>query len=129
MAKNSIQIKDYSKSVQQQMNKAQVQALENYGKNWKTIVRRIILEKGIYDTGYLYEHTDYKVDSQNKQITTFSDAPYSEYNELGTWKMRARPYMTPSIQEANGALAQILRQEIDGRLSSTQGLTPEVKNL
>lgn len=111
------------------MDKAQVQALENYGKNWLSIVQKIILQKGIYDTGRLYEETNYKVDSQNKTIETYSNAPYAMYNELGTWKMKARPYMTPSIEEANGAFAQILKQEIDGRLSSTQGLTPEVKNL
>lgn len=126
---SDIVIKDYSKSVLAGMKKAQLQALENYGKNWKEIVKRIVVEKNIVDTGALRDSFYTKINQDAMTITTATDVPYAQYQELGTWKIVARPFMVPSLREANGALVEILRQEIGETLGSTQGLTPEIKNL
>lgn len=125
----SVEFKDYSKSVLKKTEAAQLQALKNYGKNWEKIVHRIIKEKGVYDTGRLHDSMDYSINQQKKEITTGTDVPYAIFNELGTYKMKARPFLQPSVEEANGAFAEILRQEINGEMSSTQGLTAEVKKL
>lgn len=125
----SLQFKDYSESIKRKMEAAQLQALKNYGENWKKIVRRIIKEKGIYDTGRLHDSMDYKINQQKKEITTGTDVPYAIFNELGTYRMKARPFLQPSVEEANGGFAEIIRQEVDREMSSTQGLTAEVRNL
>lgn len=124
-----IQVKDYSKSIERKMNAAQLKALDNYGKHWKSVVQRIIKQKGVYDTGRLHDSMDYQIDTENKTIKTGTDVPYAQYNELGTWKMAARPFLVPSLEEANGALVRIISQEVGDELSSTQGLTPEIYEL
>lgn len=128
MAKDTkITVKDYSKSMLQQMDKAESQALENMGKYWLDTVRKIVMQKGIYDTGELHDSLKYKVDQQNKSIQMISEAPHSEYNELGTYKMAARPFMQPSIEQSNGAFAQTTKQTVEGALSNTSTIRPEVR--
>lgn len=130
MAKNTkVQVKDYSKSIERKMNAAQLRALDNYGKNWKSIVKRIITEKDIIDTHRMIDSMDYKIDTGNKTIKTGTDVPYAVFQELGTYKMKARPFLVPSLDEANGALVKILSQEVGDELSSTQGLSPEIYEL
>lgn len=54
------------------------------------------------DTGYLKRNIGYQADKGGLEV--WSDAPYSAYQEYGTWKMRAQPYFEAAINEA---IAQI----------------------
>jgi HK97 gp10 family phage protein len=129
----SVQIKDYSASVKRKMDAALLQALKNHGENWQKIVDRIIVEKDIIDTERLRKSMKHEINQQKKEMKagTFGDnyVPYAIYNELGTHKMRARPFLSPSIKEANGGFAEVIKQSVGNEMSSTQGLTAEIKNL
>lgn len=59
------------------------------------------------DTGYLRNHISYHADSGGCDF--FSDAPYSAYQEYGTWKMKAQPYFEAAVYEAMGALEGSMR--------------------
>ena len=124
-----VQIKDYSASVKRKMDAAQLQALKNYGEHWLKIVDRIIVEKNIIDTGELRRSNKYEIDQQKKEITVKNTAEHAIYNELGTYRMNPRPFLQPSVEEANGGFAEIIRQEAGKEISSTQGLTAEILNL
>lgn len=50
------------------------------------------------DTGYLRAHIGYG--SDKKGVDMWSDAPYSAYQEYGTYKMRAQPYFEAAIANA-----------------------------
>lgn len=50
------------------------------------------------DTGYLRDHIGYHADSGGCDF--WSDAPYSAYQEYGTWKMRPQPYFEAAMVEA-----------------------------
>lgn len=54
------------------------------------------------DTGYLKNHIGYHADSGGCDF--YSDAPYSAYQEYGTWKMKAQPYFETAVYEAIGEL-------------------------
>ena len=117
---------DRSAEVMSLLRKAEINSLKAYGDNWLRIARETVLSKGIYDTGELYEKLGYAVDEGNVTVDVFSNAAHSIYNELGTYKMKARPFMQPSVQEANMGLFQTIKQEVEYTgLSSTQ-ISPSI---
>jgi hypothetical protein len=50
------------------------------------------------DTGYLRDHIGFGADDGG--IECWSDAPYSAYQEYGTYKMKAQPYFEAALQVA-----------------------------
>ena len=50
------------------------------------------------DTGYLKAHIGYHADKGGCDF--YSDAPYSAYQEYGTWKMKAQPYFEAAVYNA-----------------------------
>ena len=122
---------DYSEDVIRLLRKTEIRALEAYGENWKKIVDRIIVEKNIIDTGALRESMSYEIDEDKVEVTCGVKKGYSAhgrtpenyaiYQELGTSKIPARPFIQPSIEEANMGLYKTIRQEAEYTgLSSTQ---------
>lgn len=122
---------DRSKEVIALLRKTEIRALEAYGENWLKIVDRIIVEKDIIDTEALRESMAFDVDENKVEITCGVKQGYSAhgrtpqnyaiYQELGTYKMMARPFIQPSIKEANMGLFETIRQEAEYTgLSSTQ---------
>lgn len=63
------------------------------------------------DTGYLRDHIGYRADSGGCDF--WSDAPYSAYQEYGTWKMRAQPYFEAAVASAMGAMEGSMRAMAD----------------
>jgi HK97 gp10 family phage protein len=121
-----ITMEDKSRLLVSEIKNAQVRSLRKYGEDWLKLVQKSVLSQGIFDTGYLYDNLNYQVDTSAATIRLNSGAPYSVYNELGTYKMPARPFMTPSIDQANGTFVQTLSQECDGALSSVQGMRGDI---
>lgn len=72
------------------------------------------------DTGYLKNHIGYHADSGG--VDFWSDAPYSAYQEYGTWKMRAHPYFEAAVANAMNTMEGSMRamaneyQEMDSDL-------------
>jgi HK97 gp10 family phage protein len=72
-----------------------------YGSYWEQmgqIFQEIAQSTCPVDTGYLRDHISYHAD--NGGCDFYSDAPYSAYQEYGTWKMKAQPYFEAAVYEA-----------------------------
>lgn len=63
------------------------------------------------DTGFLKENIYFTYNPDAKLLTLHSDAFYSIYNELGTYRMKPHPYMRPAI---NAAAPSFLTGRITG---------------
>lgn len=63
------------------------------------------------DTGYLKNHIGYHADSGGCDF--WSDAPYSAYQEYGTWKMRAQPYFEAAVASAMSSMEGSMRAMAD----------------
>lgn len=85
--------KDNSKQVLAQMERNISQALHRVGIKWLERVSPLVP----VDTSRLQKSMTYQVDIANKQVTVGTDVEYSVFVELGTYKMRAQPYLKPSI--------------------------------
>lgn len=90
---NNIVFKDNSKQVLAHMDKNIAQALHRIGIKWLEKVTPLVP----VDTSRLQKSMTYQVDSSNKRVIVGSPVDYSIFVELGTSKMRAQPYLRPSI--------------------------------
>jgi HK97 gp10 family phage protein len=50
------------------------------------------------DTGFLRSTIGYSYDAQNKRLNLYADAPYALFQELGTSRHKAQPYMRPALR-------------------------------
>lgn len=128
----SVVFNDYSKDVMKILRDTEIRALEAYGNNWLKIVDRIIVQKDIIETGALRESMSFEVDKDKVEVTcgvkrgftAHGRLPenYAIYQELGTARIRARPFIVPSIQEANMGFYKTIREEAEYTgLSTTVG--------
>lgn len=69
--------------------------------------KQIVVEKGIIDTGNLLNSIAV-IPASPSVREVLSGAEYSIYNEYGTCKMAARPYMRPALDESSAAIERLL---------------------
>ena len=48
------------------------------------------------DTGYMKSRNGYRI-TMDKNLVLFNNCHYSGFQEFGTWKMNAQPFMRPSV--------------------------------
>lgn len=72
------------------------------------------------DTGYLQATTfvTISVEGDRLILRIGADTPYAIYVELGTYKMRAQPYIRPTVDYVVGQLVSALQAEASGKLAS-----------
>ena len=63
------------------------------------------------DTGYLRDHIGYQADSGGCEI--WSDAPYNDYQEYGTSRMREQPYFEAALVNAYNEVEGSMRALAD----------------
>ena len=56
-------------------------------------------EYAAVDTGYMRDHTVAKQTGEGK-ADVVSTAPYAEFQEFGTYKMAAQPFLRPALADA-----------------------------
>lgn len=64
-------------------------------------------------SGYLKSQNEVSVDISNKTITPKNDSDYSGYVEKGTSKMRAQPFITPSVFNHINDITKIIKRGFD----------------
>lgn len=89
-------------------------ALNQIGSAAKKNIQGVILEKDIYDTGDLYRTIDYNVKSSDKSVDVGSPQNYAEYQELGTSRQAARPFIKPGVNEHMSQYKDILLKALKG---------------
>lgn len=93
----SIEFKDNSKNVLEQMSKNKNKALEMIGLKWQGAVTQEITQMKAVDTGRLRSSMTYQVDSRNDQVVVGTNVEYAPYVNYGTSRMPARPFMENSV--------------------------------
>ena len=90
---SNIVFKDNSAQVKALYEQKAREALERIGLVWlNNVVGGVPV-----DTGRLRASMKYEVDFANRRVIVGSDVFYAIFVELGTVKMRAQPYLGPSI--------------------------------
>ena len=59
-------------------------------------------------TGNLQRSIDYDVDENAQEVSLGTNVHYAAYVELGTYKMRARPYLRPAMNDHLAEYARII---------------------
>lgn len=71
--------------------------LTKIGISAKRHTQENIITKNVYDTGELHRTIDYHVGIAGKAVDVGSPKNYAKFPELGTIKMKARPFLRPAI--------------------------------
>ena len=67
-------------------------------------------KSGYVRTGRLRNSISYGVDTDEPAVYIGSNVEYAPYVELGTSKMRARPYLKPAVENYAGEYKDLLEQ-------------------
>lgn len=67
-------------------------------------------KSGYVRTGRLRNSISYGVDTDEPAVYIGSNVEYAPYVELGTSKMRARPYLKPAVENYAGEYKELLEQ-------------------
>ena len=112
----TITFTDNSIKILKAMKNGMEAALINVGIAAKHNVQNIILDKDIYDTGELYRTIDYDAEPQNMFVHIGSPKNYAIYNEFGTSKMAARPFIQPGVLNKVEEYKQIVADTIASKI-------------
>ena len=63
-----------------------------------------------YDTGNLSGSINHRV--SDKEVTVGTNVYYGKFQELGTYKMAAHPFLRPAIQNNIGAIKSVIAQSL-----------------
>lgn len=98
---------DNSDKVKEAFEEQILQALEGIG---ATVTMRA-KDKAPVDTGALQADIRYEVAPEESAvyIGNTKEIPYAVYQELGTSKMQAHPYLKPACMESKGAIQRIVK--------------------
>lgn len=114
----SVTFIDNSAKVKQGMNNGIEAALTKIGIAAKQNAQKIILEKDIVDTGELLRTMDYNVRTGDKAVDIGSPKNYAVFQEMGTVKQSARPFLAPAILNNIGQYQQIAGSTIGASVSA-----------
>ena len=82
--------------------------------------KQIVVEKDIFDTGDLLGSITAEPPS-GSAVVVVSGAEYSIYNEFGTYRMAARPYMRPALDESAPEIGRIFGAKVRVALAKAVG--------
>lgn len=103
----SVTIKDHSKECKDEMQKRTMLALDAIG----AVVAGKAQELAPVDTGALRADIRYEVapDENAVYIGNTEEIPYAKYQEFGTSKMKAHPYLKPAATGSKADIHHILQ--------------------
>ena len=93
----NVRVINHSSDVRQAMARGIPAALTAVGIAAKQNIQAVVIEKDVYDTGELHRTMDYNVRDADKSVDMGSPKFYAVFNELGTSRMGARPFIRPGI--------------------------------
>jgi len=94
------------KQVKQQLKQAKTRTMEGIGQ----YVRGEIVVRAPVDTGNLRNSYDYRIDTNNDEITWGTPVEYAPYVEMGTYKQSEQPHFRPSVEENMSKIRQLARE-------------------
>lgn len=109
-------ITDQSDVIRKMAPEALKRATTKIGIMWQKIATDIVTKKNIVDTGELRSRLTYR--ARENYVKVSSPVKYSRYVELGTEKMKARPFIVPAIKDNGEIYETIVRDEYKSMLAS-----------
>ena len=102
-----VRFKDNSDKIKEAFEEQILKALDGIG---ATVTMRA-QDKAPVDTGALLADIRYEVEPGEKAvyIGNTTEIPYAKYQELGTSKMPAHPYLKPACMDAKGDIQRIVK--------------------
>jgi len=102
--------KDDSGKTINEAQEALDRALERIGIEAEGQAKLYLTESGAVDTGRLRGSVSHV--TQPRAVTIGTNVEYAPYIELGTYKMAARPYLSPAIKNHLDRYKQIIMEEL-----------------
>lgn len=103
----SVRYTSYKSNVLQEVRQAKARALEICGGTAERYAKQICP----VDTGNLRNSIAHRQISENtEQVGT--NVHYAPYVELGTYKMAAKPYLRPAVEDHRQEYEKIIRSEL-----------------
>lgn len=104
----NIKITDHSEDVKAELNRKIALALSKVGFRAEDHVKAL----APVDTGRLRGSITHLVD--DRSVTIGTNVEYGKYQELGTSKMEAQPFLEPGISNNMEQFKEIIRNELKG---------------
>lgn len=104
----SYTFKDNTDEVLDALEKAIENGLTAIGMTAEGHAKRKITDYPAVDTGRLRNSITYAVKADEKAVYIGTNVEYAPYVELGTRKMRARPFLKPAATEHNDEYKKIM---------------------
>ena len=104
----NIKITDHSEDVKAELNRKIALALSKVGFRAEDHAKAL----APFDTGRLRASLTHLVD--DRSVTIGTNVEYGKYQELGTSKMEAQPFLWPAIVNNIDEYKDILRSELEG---------------
>ena len=86
-------------------------ALEMIGLQGERHAKEALTQQGAVDTGRLRNSVTHQVISEDS-VAIGTNVEYAPYIEFGTYKMDARPYIRPAIEDYINEYKQIIENEL-----------------
>lgn len=89
-------------------------ALEEIGIEAEAHAKEIITEKGAIDTGRLRNSITWQVGEEDSKPCVYvgTNVKYAPYVELGTDKMKARPFIRPAVEDFGDEYKEIIERNL-----------------
>lgn len=112
MKVTDFKITDNSIAVSTEMRSAIIRALEKCGLTAEGYAKKKITENKSVDTGNLRNSITHVVDAAEPAAYVGTNVEYAPYVELGTVKMKARPYIKPAVADHAQTYRSIIENEL-----------------
>lgn len=103
---------DLSDEVLMMKSEAVLKAMKAISMKAEGYAKKSLTDSGAVDTGRLRGSVTGEYDGNGVQVGT--NVEYATYVELGTYKMGARPYIKPSIEDHIQEYQEILKRILEG---------------
>jgi HK97 gp10 family phage protein len=77
--------------------------------------KTIVEEKDIFEFGFL-KNSIHKEDVSDTQVAVEVGQHYGIYHEFGTYKMAARPYLLPALEESKDEVVKVIQHHVKAAL-------------
>lgn len=103
----SVRYTSYKNEVLADINKAKARALEICGGTAERYAKELCpVDTGLLRNSIAHEQRDANTEAVGTNVD------YAPYVELGTYKMRAQPYLRPAVENHRAEYERIIRSEL-----------------